>query len=64
MRGVQVQRDFAPELPKVMLDQDLCEQVFTNLLMNACEAMGEQGGELQSQDSARRDGRERRDGGD
>jgi signal transduction histidine kinase len=43
---VQVQRDFAPELPKVMLDQDLCEQVFTNLLLNACEAMGEQGGEL------------------
>lgn len=43
---VTVQRDFAPELPKVMLDQDLCEQVFTNLLLNACEAMGEQGGEL------------------
>ena len=29
-----------------MLDQDLCDQVFTNLLMNACEAMGEQGGDL------------------
>ncbi|MBZ5509233.1 MAG: GHKL domain-containing protein [Acidobacteriia bacterium] len=43
---VTVLRDFAPELPKVMLDQDLCDQVFTNLLMNACEAMGEQGGNL------------------
>ena len=43
---VNVERDFAPSLPPVMLDQDLCEQVFTNLFMNACEAMGEQGGEL------------------
>jgi hypothetical protein len=29
-----------------MLDQDLCDQVFTNLFMNACEAMGEQGGDM------------------
>jgi two-component system, NtrC family, sensor histidine kinase HydH len=43
---VKVVRDFAPGLPQVMLDQDLCEQVFTNLFMNACEAMGVQGGEL------------------
>jgi signal transduction histidine kinase len=43
---VKVQRDFAPALPQVMLDQDLCEQVFTNLFMNACEAMGEEGGDL------------------
>jgi signal transduction histidine kinase len=35
-----------------MLDQDLCEQVFTNLFMNACEAMGEQGGELKVRISA------------
>ncbi|HZS26284.1 MAG TPA: ATP-binding protein [Candidatus Angelobacter sp.] len=45
-KAVKVHREFAPGLPRVMLDQDLCEQVFTNLLMNACEAMGEQGGEL------------------
>ncbi len=38
--------DFAHNLPQVMLDHDLCDQVFTNLLMNACEAMGEQGGDL------------------
>lgn len=43
---VKVQREFAAGLPQVMLDQDLCEQVFTNLMMNACEAMGEQGGEM------------------
>jgi two-component system, NtrC family, sensor histidine kinase HydH len=42
----KVQREFAAGLPQVMLDQDLSDQVFTNLLMNACEAMGEQGGEL------------------
>ena len=40
---VRVQREFAPGLPQVMLDQDLCEQVFTNLLMNACEAMPDGG---------------------
>jgi signal transduction histidine kinase len=43
---VKIQREFAPALPQVMVDQDLCDQVFTNLFMNACEAMGEQGGEL------------------
>jgi two-component system sensor histidine kinase HydH len=43
---VRIQKDYSPGLKKVMLDQDLCDQVFTNLFMNACEAMGEQGGEL------------------
>jgi signal transduction histidine kinase len=42
----KINRDFSAELSLVMLDQDLCDQVFTNLLMNACEAMGEQGGDL------------------
>ncbi len=44
---VKIQRNFAPALPQVLLDQDLCEQVFINLFMNACEAMGNQGGDLQ-----------------
>jgi two-component system, NtrC family, sensor histidine kinase HydH len=44
--NVQIHRDYAPGLPPVLLDQALCEQAFTNLLLNACEAMGEQGGEL------------------
>jgi len=43
---VKVHREYAAGLPSVMLDQDLCDQVFTNLLLNACEAMGGQGGEL------------------
>jgi len=43
---VKIQRDFATGLPQVMLDQDLCDQVFTNLFMNACEAMGDSGGDL------------------
>src|SRR5215467_2241563 len=43
---VRIERDYAPGLRKVMLDQDLCDQVFTNLFMNACEAMGEQGGDM------------------
>ncbi len=43
---INVQRDFAPDLPQVMADEQLCDQVFTNLIQNACEAMGEQGGDL------------------
>src|SRR5262249_40348608 len=43
---VQVWKDYAPNLPQLMLDRDLCEQAFTNLLANACEAMGDEGGEL------------------
>jgi signal transduction histidine kinase len=45
-KNISIKRDFAPGLPQVMLDHDLCDQVFTNLFMNACEAMGEQGGDL------------------
>ena len=45
-RNVRIVRDYAPGTPRVELDEDLCEQVFTNLILNACEAMGDQGGEL------------------
>jgi two-component system, NtrC family, sensor histidine kinase HydH len=45
-KNVSIRREFAPGLPPVMLDHDLCDQVFTNLFMNACEAMGEEGGDL------------------
>lgn len=37
--NIQVVREYAPSLPKVMIDAELCEQAFTNLLLNACEAM-------------------------
>lgn len=43
---VSIVREYATGLPEVMMDRELCEQVFTNLILNACEAMGEQGGEL------------------
>jgi len=44
--NVRVSREFSDGLPPVMIDRELCEQAFINLLSNACEAMGEQGGEL------------------
>ena len=43
---VQVERVYADGLPPVPLDADLCEQVFTNLFLNAYEAMGSEGGNL------------------
>jgi signal transduction histidine kinase len=43
---ITVKRDYASAVPPVMVDEQLCDQVFTNLLCNACEAMEEQGGGL------------------
>jgi len=43
---VTIKRDYASQVPPVMVDEQLCDQVFTNLINNAWEAMGEQGGEL------------------
>lgn len=43
---ITVKRDYAANLSSIMADEQLCDQVFTNLITNACEAMGEQGGEL------------------
>src|SRR5271157_2964702 len=43
---VEVERQFAPVLPEVTLDADLIERVFTNLALNAYEAMGPGGGKL------------------
>ncbi len=42
---VEVERRYGATLPKVPLDKELCEQVFTNLVLNAYEAMAE-GGKL------------------
>jgi two-component system, NtrC family, sensor histidine kinase HydH len=41
----KIVRDYASSLPRALIDAELCEQAFTNLLLNACEAMGE-GGQL------------------
>jgi two-component system sensor histidine kinase HydH len=43
---VEVERAYAPELPAVPLDEELAEQVFTNLVFNAYESMGTEGGKL------------------
>ena len=41
---VVVERDYQKDLPPVPLDENLCEQVFLNLVQNAYEAMGSDGG--------------------
>jgi signal transduction histidine kinase len=42
-RGISVSRDFAPDLPKVMAYGSELNQVWTNLIDNAADAMGESG---------------------
>ena len=55
---VRVSRHYASSLPLAMADEGLCEQVFVNLIQNAYEAMGENGGELEVHISpARSEGR-------
>lgn len=54
---VEVERQFAPDLPKIMLDADLIERVFTNLALNAYEAMGSKGGTLRVEAAPVTDGR-------
>jgi histidine kinase len=41
VRGIEVVRDFAPDLPPIMADPDRLEQVFINLLINARDAIEE-----------------------
>lgn len=41
---VAVSREYQQDLPTVPLDENLCEQVFLNLVQNAYEAMGDEGG--------------------
>ena len=43
---VEVKREYAAEVPAVRVDADLCDRVFTNLFLNAYEAMGANGGKL------------------
>ena len=37
--GVRVERQYAPNLPEIPADPQLCEQVFVNLITNAFQAM-------------------------
>ncbi len=43
---VEVQQDLAPDLPKVNADPGQMEQVVTNLVLNAAEALGDKGGRI------------------
>src|SRR3984893_2905508 len=41
---VKVERQYAPDLPEIQADRQLCEQVFVNLITNAFQAMDGQPG--------------------
>jgi signal transduction histidine kinase len=36
---VKIEREYAPDVPKIQADRQLCEQVFINLITNAFQAM-------------------------
>ncbi|MBS0150946.1 MAG: GAF domain-containing protein [Nitrospira sp.] len=40
-RGIKIEKQLAPELPRGMLDRQQIKQVLLNLLLNALDAMGE-----------------------
>jgi two-component system, NtrC family, sensor histidine kinase HydH len=44
--AIQVERQYEANLPPVPLDEGLCEQAFVNLIQNAYDAMGKNGGTL------------------
>jgi two-component system, NtrC family, sensor histidine kinase HydH len=50
--NIKIQRDFAPNLPEVLADEQFCEQVFLNLILNAFEAMGAERGASAQPDHA------------
>jgi len=43
---VAVERHYPEDLPNVPLDESLCEQAFVNIIQNAYDAMGSEGGRL------------------
>jgi two-component system, NtrC family, sensor histidine kinase HydH len=43
---VELERAYQDDLPLAQLDENLCEQAFVNLIQNAYEAMGDEGGRL------------------
>lgn len=45
-RPIKVERGYTQARVLVPLDENLCEQAFINLVQNACEAMGGEGGTL------------------
>ena len=45
-RGIKIEKELVPDLPRVMLDRQQIKQVFLNLFLNALDAMSEKGGVL------------------
>jgi two-component system, LuxR family, sensor kinase FixL len=55
---VRIEREFRSDVPRLLLDEAMAEQVFANLAANALEAMGEAGGTLRvAMAPAEREGR-------
>jgi len=42
--GVRLEKEYAPNLPAVPVDEGLCEQAFVNIIQNGYDAMGASGG--------------------
>ena len=45
-RGIKIEKDLAPELPRGMVDRQQIKQVLLNLLLNAMDAIGDKTGTL------------------
>ncbi len=44
--GIKIEKELAPDLPRVMLDRQQIKQVFLNLFLNAMDAMDDRDGSL------------------
>jgi len=53
---IKVERQYERELPPAAVDENLCEQVFVNVIQNAYDAMSETGGRLRVSIAAGRRG--------
>ena len=45
-QGIKIEKELAPDLPRVMLDRQQIKQVLLNLLLNAVDSMAKSGGRL------------------
>ncbi|WNM62186.1 ATP-binding protein [Candidatus Nitrospira neomarina] len=54
-KGIRFVLDFESDLPAISADPDLLSQVFLNIILNACQAMEEQGGDIRVATSTHQD---------